>query len=158
MAGLDQKSPTLTLHGDTAGEPSVPEVSLVPGELLGEGGMGRVLAAQELLLGRCVAVKTTRDPGVEHQACLLREARVLAQLEHPNILPVYGVAHIDGRTAIVLKRIHGRQWSELMETADPRWNIDVLLRVMALSRTVVGFCIEISNPRTSWSVSSERST
>lgn len=130
MAGLNQRFPTLTLHTDADDVPSLAGVTLVPGALLGEGGMGRVLAAQELLLDRCVAIKTARDPSPDHEACLLREARVLAQLEHPNILPVYGVASIDGRTAIILKRIHGRQWSESMDEATVQANISVLLRVM----------------------------
>jgi serine/threonine-protein kinase len=59
-------------------------------DVLGEGGMGRVLAYQDRLLGRRVAIKLPRKDGGEHAAgALRREARVAGQLEHPSIIPIY---------------------------------------------------------------------
>ena len=59
-------------------------------ELLGIGGLGQVTACFDTLLGRRVAVKVARtdqDPLAE--SILEREARIIASLEHPNIMAVY---------------------------------------------------------------------
>ena len=60
---------------------------------LGEGGMGEVWRAKDFHLGREVALKVlpeafTADP--ERAARFEREARLLAQLNHPNIAQIYG--------------------------------------------------------------------
>ncbi len=87
------------------------------GELLGEGGMGRVLAAEQVALGREVAVKVPRGGAVDVAASaqLLREAWVTGRLEHPNIVPIYllGTAK-DGSPLFVMKRIEGAPWSALI--------------------------------------------
>jgi serine/threonine protein kinase len=61
---------------------------------LGEGGMGQVWKARDPHLGREVALKVVpegfaRDP--ERLARFEREAKLLAQLNHPNIAQVYGL-------------------------------------------------------------------
>src|SRR5690242_3838945 len=64
-------------------------------EQIGSGAMGVVYAAYDLALERRVALKLLRHPGDsaqgrEHQAaCLLREARLMAKLAHPNIVAVH---------------------------------------------------------------------
>ena len=87
------------------------------GRTIGEGGMGLVRLATQRSLGRTVAVKTVR-PEVSDDAAtvgLLREAWVMGSLEHPNILPVYELGHdAAGRPIIVLKRIDGVEWGELI--------------------------------------------
>ena len=62
--------------------------------ILGIGGMGEVYGGRDTVLGRDVAVKVlprslATDP--ERVARLLREARVVASLNHPNIAQIYGV-------------------------------------------------------------------
>lgn len=111
--------------------------------MLGEGGMGVVLAGTQRALGREVAVKTLRPEAADDLAMgsLLREALVTGALEHPNIVPVYDLA-LDERGAplLVLKRIGGVVWSKLMRdpeevrrrfvVADPlEWNLRVFLQV-----------------------------
>ncbi len=62
----------------------------VLGDRLGEGGMARVFLAYDVRLHRSVAVKvlrSTNDPAGE--ARILREAQAMAQLSHPNVLPVF---------------------------------------------------------------------
>jgi serine/threonine protein kinase len=78
-------------------------------EQIGRGGMGTVYAALDTELGRDVAIKvsnTVSSPAFERR--LAAEARVLATLEHPGIVPVHDVGRLaDGRTFYVMKRVHG---------------------------------------------------
>jgi serine/threonine-protein kinase len=87
---------------------------------IGEGGMGIVRLATQRSLGRKVAVKTLR-PSVRNELAtlrLLREAWVTGTLEHPNIVPVYDLGlDQDGSPIIVLKRIEGVEWGEVMHDA-----------------------------------------
>jgi eukaryotic-like serine/threonine-protein kinase len=110
---------------------------------LGEGGMAVVHLATQVSLGRKVAVKTlypdTRDDASTLR--LVREAWVTGALEHPNVVPVYDI-DVDpgGSPVIVLKRIEGVHWGELMHDAPRieasfgardalRWNLEVLMQV-----------------------------
>lgn len=64
---------------------------------LGRGSMGQVLAAQDLFLERRVAIKRPLKSRhhAEHQRSLLEEARILSQLEHPNLPTVYSLERDD---------------------------------------------------------------
>jgi serine/threonine-protein kinase len=87
---------------------------------IGEGGMGIVRLATQRSLGRKVAVKTLKPAGRNEAATLrlLREAWVTGTLEHPNIVPVYDLGlDEDGSPIIVLKRIEGVEWGEVMHDA-----------------------------------------
>ncbi len=107
------------------GSPVAEADRLILKETLGEGGMGVVRLAEQRSVGREVAVKTLRpavDPsdGVVVLA-ILREAWVTGRLEHPNIVPIYDVGlDDDGRPLIVLKRIEGEVWSDVMQGAPER--------------------------------------
>src|SRR5262245_51014503 len=77
---------------------------------IGAGGMGEVFRAQDIRLGRDVAVKIlpvafNTDPG--RPARFEREARVLASLNHPNIATIHGIAEQDGVRAIVMEMVEG---------------------------------------------------
>ncbi|MDB4930878.1 MAG: serine/threonine protein kinase, partial [Myxococcaceae bacterium] len=84
--------------------------------LLGEGGMGRVFAAEQVALGREVAVKVLRDAGEEDATdALLREALIAARLEHPNVVPVYLLGRSPaGEPLFVMRRIEGVPWSAVL--------------------------------------------
>lgn len=81
-------------------------------EPLGRGGMGTVYAAIDHDLGRHVALKVlgtavTSPEGLER---LVREAHILARLEHPGIVPVHDVGSLpDGRAFYAMKLVHGRR-------------------------------------------------
>ena len=86
-----------------------PDGKYLLGEELGEGGMGRVIAARDVELGRTVALKrlrteTASDPSMVR--ALLFEARVAGQLEHPHIVPVHAVGHLeDGSVFYTMKLV-----------------------------------------------------
>jgi len=59
---------------------------------LGAGAMGEVLRARDTVLGREVALKLLQHtPGPQWEERLVREARAMARLSHPNVVAVYGV-------------------------------------------------------------------
>src|SRR4030042_6225398 len=85
-------------------------------EQLGRGGMGEVYLADDLTLGRKVALKFlpdlfTGDP--ERMARFEREAKLLASLNHPNIAAIYGLEEAEGKRFLVLEFVEG-------ETLGPR--------------------------------------
>lgn len=90
----------------------------VPKSRLGAGGMGEVLAVLDPLLRRELAMKVMRedvDPGEDHArrqrrlARFLEEAQVMAQLDHPGIVPVHELGvDANGRPFLTMKRVHGR--------------------------------------------------
>jgi serine/threonine protein kinase/tetratricopeptide (TPR) repeat protein len=78
---------------------------------LGAGGMGVVFEALDPELDRKVAIKLLQPRF--HQDQLVREARALARLSHPNVVTVHDVGEVDGRTFIAMELIHGttlRRW------------------------------------------------
>jgi serine/threonine-protein kinase len=82
----------------------------VIGAELGRGGYGVVLAGVHKQLGRHVAIKElppklATDPGV--RARFVAEARVLASLDHPHIVPVYDFVEQDGVCVLVMEALPG---------------------------------------------------
>jgi serine/threonine protein kinase/tetratricopeptide (TPR) repeat protein len=78
--------------------------------LLGEGGMGRVFVADDLRLGRRVALKVLPDTlsGVPaHMERFQREARLLAAVNHPNVVTVHSVEEADGHAFITMELVVG---------------------------------------------------
>jgi eukaryotic-like serine/threonine-protein kinase len=79
-------------------------------ERIASGGMGVVYKAEDEALSRCVALKVLGPEIVDTESAdrLAREARVLAQLEHPGIVPVHDVGTLpDGRIFYVMKYVVG---------------------------------------------------
>jgi serine/threonine-protein kinase len=79
---------------------------------LGRGGMGSVYLVEDTELGREVALKvsTAAHWSSELSARLTREARVIAKLEHPGIVPVHDVGTLpDGRVFYVMKLVRGQR-------------------------------------------------
>ncbi len=85
---------------------------------LGAGGMGVVYLAFDSRLDRQVALKCVRDRRTEPQQ-LLTEARLMAQLAHPNVVSVYDVLEAHGQLFIAMELVPGRtlrQWSSSKRT------------------------------------------
>jgi tetratricopeptide (TPR) repeat protein len=76
---------------------------------LGRGGMGVVWQAWDPALERAVAIKllVPEAAGEHHAARLLREARALARLQHPNVVAVHDVGEADGEVFIATELVDG---------------------------------------------------
>jgi serine/threonine protein kinase len=86
---------------------------------IARGGMGVVYAAEDENLQRRVALKVLDVPGTDGDLAnrLVREARVLAALEHPGIVPVHDVGTLaDGRVFYTMKFVEGRRLDEYFES------------------------------------------
>ncbi len=89
-------------------------------EEIGRGGMGTVYRAEDSVLGREVAVKVLalEDSDPSEADRLLREARVMARLEHPGLVPVHDAGTLpDGRVFYVMKLVRGRRLDGFAATA-----------------------------------------
>jgi tetratricopeptide (TPR) repeat protein len=85
---------------------------------IGRGGMGVVYEAEQVSLGRRVALKVLPFAAVIDQKQLARftnEARAAAQLNHPNIVPVYGVGNERGVHYYSMQFIHGQPLDRLIQ-------------------------------------------
>ena len=137
-----------TLDGDSAGDTVVrgenraPEGSLSQGtpigryivlDRLGQGGMGTLYTAHDPQLQRVVAIKVLRSrvdkdaSRTTGQQRLLREAQAMAQLSHPNVVPVYDSGPFGEGVFIAMELVRGstldhwvklkpRPWQEVLAT------------------------------------------
>ena len=82
---------------------------------LGHGGFGTVWLAMDTQLDRTVAVKIAHAPDAETEERMLREARALAAVHHPNCVRVYDiVSDVDG-LGLVMEYIEGEQLADLVQ-------------------------------------------
>jgi len=87
-------------------------------ELLGVGGMGAVYRAYQQLLKREVAIKIISPDLIANPILLsrfIREAEISAQLEHPNIVPIYDFGTQNGITYVVMRLLTGGALSRRLE-------------------------------------------
>ncbi|MGH9175853.1 MAG: serine/threonine-protein kinase, partial [Vicinamibacterales bacterium] len=85
---------------------------------LGRGGMGVVYGAYDRVLDREVAIKVLDDLDANGQAArrLQEEARILARLEHPGIVPVHDAGMLaDGRAFYVMMFVRGERLDETLD-------------------------------------------
>jgi serine/threonine protein kinase len=82
---------------------------------LGQGGMGGVFRVEDSTLEREVALKVINVADPSLSARLLQEARVIAKLEHPGIVPVHDAGTLpDGRPYYTMKLVQGNRLDELV--------------------------------------------
>ena len=83
---------------------------------LGGGGMGLLYVAEDLRLGRRVAVKFIRGTSSKQALDRLkREAKALSTLNHPNICTIYEIEENEGRPFIVMELLEGESLKERLQ-------------------------------------------
>jgi YVTN family beta-propeller protein len=90
--------------------------------VLGRGGMGVVYLAEDARLGRKVALKLLSSELSADQRFrdrFIKESRMAAGLEHPNIVPVYEAGEHDGQLYIAMRHIPGSDLGALIEQEGP---------------------------------------
>jgi len=102
--------------------------------LLGEGGMGRVYEAEERLSQRKVALKVLRPEitkSEEGRRAFLNEMRILALLEHKNLVRSLASLEINGDLVMVLELLQGRTLRDEMAAGPVRWQraIEIVLQI-----------------------------
>jgi serine/threonine protein kinase len=120
----------------------IPDLAGTPYRLLervARGGMGVVYTAEDKKLQRRVALKILDVPGKESDLAkrLLREARVLARLEHPGIVPVHDVGTLaDGRVFYAMKFVEGQRLDQYIASVN---SVPDRLRLFLRICDAVGF-------------------
>jgi serine/threonine protein kinase len=112
--------------------PEVPGGRYQIGPVLGQGGMGTVYRAHDRALDRAVALKVLRPDIGEQEAAgrFGREARILARLDHPGVVPVHDLGTLaDGRVFYVMKLVQGRPLGEELRGAPLADALRLFLRV-----------------------------
>ncbi|MGA2469229.1 MAG: serine/threonine-protein kinase [Solirubrobacteraceae bacterium] len=106
------ESPAILRPGEVLGAYRV-------GDVLGIGGMAIVYRAEQISLGRPVALKVLSarfGDDVMFRERFRREAQQAAALEHPNIVPIYDFGEIDGLLYLAMRLIDGSDLAELIRT------------------------------------------
>ena len=91
-------------------------------DLIGRGGMSVVYLAEQLVLGRKVALKLLSpelSEDEEFRRRFVRESRLAANLEHPNIIPVYEAGEVDGLLFIAMRYVQGSDLRALLGREGP---------------------------------------
>ena len=95
-------------------------------ELVGRGGMGVVWGAWDPELERKVAIKLVDHLRADARARIVDEARALAKLSHPNVVPVYDVGVVDERVYLVMEWVPGETLrAHLREPRNVREIVDI---------------------------------
>src|SRR5262249_53557136 len=103
--------------------------------LLGHGGMAVVYLAQHLQLERKVAIKVLAPAFAEDERFrdrFVRESRMAASLDHPNVIPIYEAGEADGRLFIAMRYVEGTDLKGLIREfgpLDPATAISILRQV-----------------------------
>jgi serine/threonine protein kinase len=123
-----------------------PERRLNTGQQFEEGGMSSLLEAIDTNLMRKMVMKIMRDDKVKDKYEISRmvfEAQITAQLDHPNIVPIYELG-IDKKKRLffTMKRVHGRPLYELINTEDP--SITVEKNIFPLIQILIKVCDAVS--------------
>jgi DNA-binding SARP family transcriptional activator len=103
---------------------------------IGRSGMAVLYSARDTLLERDVAVKLVSATALDSagRARLVREARAIARLNHPNIVTVYDVGEADGAPFIVMELIQGESLHDLMLAGDCR--PDALDKIVSIAQQI----------------------
>ncbi len=112
---------------------------------LGVGGMGVVSLAWQEELRRYVAIKRALHDTAALQSVLYREAQIMAQLDHPNIVPMHMLfQHEQLGHCMVMKFVSGVSWKELI--IDPHQHTPPILNPADRLLRHIDILIQVCNP------------
>ncbi len=115
--------------------PGTPFAGYRVDSLVGRGGMGVVYRATDLSLDRPVALKLVAPELTEDdhfRARFLREPRLAASLDHPNVIPIYEAGEHDGQLYLAMRFVEGSDLRSVLEREGrltPARTVDVLRQV-----------------------------
>jgi len=101
--------------------------------VVGAGGLGILYRARQLKLDRPVALKLVEPEVARHAVVrerLRREARAVASLDHPNVVPLYEAGELDGTVYIVTRWVDGTELGTLIHREGPM-EVDRAVRIAA---------------------------
>jgi serine/threonine protein kinase len=132
------EAPAATPSSD--GPPSALQVGLVIAEryglegVLGEGGMGRAWKAYDRHLNKYVVIKTmvTADDALRRE--LQKEAEVLINIRHPNIVSVFDFFTVETELCYVMEFVSGPSWADEIEEPGTRKLVLPMTAELALTR------------------------
>jgi tetratricopeptide (TPR) repeat protein/RNA polymerase subunit RPABC4/transcription elongation factor Spt4 len=129
---------------ETLKEPSGPPSALKAGLLiadryglegvLGEGGMGRVWKAYDRNLGKHVVIKTVVTPDESLRRALQKEAQLLINIRHPNIVAVIDFFAVENELCYVMEYVPGPSWADEIEEPGTRKLVLPMSAEQALTR------------------------
>ncbi len=100
---------------------------------LGEGGMGIVYSARQMNVDRVVAlkaIKANQQATDESRRKFFYEAQITADLDHPNIVPIYELGNSeDGLLFYSMKIVTGTEWKDVIKQKSREENLDILSKV-----------------------------
>ncbi len=137
--GAEAETPLGRLDGPAKTEATVPSSSTPRLQLAGEiarGGMGAILKAHDLTLGRDIAVKVLLEAHAgkpEFARRFVEEARIAGQLQHPGIAPVYELGILsDQRPYFTMKLVKGQTLAVLLAArSEPAAELPKFLGIFA---------------------------
>jgi serine/threonine protein kinase len=100
--------------------------------LIGRGGMAVVYRAEDMRLGRKVALKLLTPQLADNEQFrqrFIQESRVAASLDHPNIVPIYEAGEADGQLYIAMRYVVGHDLKGLLADQGGRLPLEWALRL-----------------------------
>ena len=106
-------------------------------KVLGKGAQGVVYLGQDPNLGRVVAIKTLdayRNISSEKRERLIREARTVSKLKHPNVVPLYEAGQQGDRPYLVFEHVEGSSLKEILTKEKPlkvHRAVNLMIKILA---------------------------
>ena len=133
-------------------------------EVIGRGGMGVVYRASQPSIGRDVAIKVIGARYARHPSFIAhfeREARAVASLQHPHILPVHDVGVAEGQPYLVTAYLTGGTLARRIAAHPGGLPLEDALRTTRASSTATSnpaMCCSISRATPTWPTSASRAS
>src|ERR1700712_4222148 len=115
-------------------------------ELLGEGGIGQVYAARDIVLDRMVAIKSLRAELLSDKSFVARfrgEAKNLALLSHPNITTLYTLLEEGGSLYMGMEMVRGQTLGEILEQRGAPFTTQEALAIVAQAADGLSYAHEM---------------